>query len=143
MNINERLQEIAKAKRTLKFYPVSDVKWLYNTVKHLQEWKEAKERMDSALNVHVKTQSKKVKHLFPLENTAGYGQLCDMVLKQQKRIEELEATAKRQVQETANYYENLIAEINMNNRIHLEEQVRHRMIIAGCGKKAPYMDLDD
>lgn len=28
----------------------------------------------------VKEQSKKVKHLFPLENTVGYGQLCDKVL---------------------------------------------------------------
>jgi hypothetical protein len=28
----------------------------------------------------VKEQSKQVKHLFPLENTVGYGQLCDKVL---------------------------------------------------------------
>ncbi|WP_191557311.1 hypothetical protein [Metabacillus idriensis] len=27
--------------------------------------------------------------------------------------------------------------------IHLEEQVHQSIIIAGCGKKAPYMDLDD
>ncbi|MEB6550159.1 hypothetical protein MXL46_13775 [Heyndrickxia sporothermodurans] len=28
----------------------------------------------------VKEQSKKIKHLFPLENIVGYGQLCDKVL---------------------------------------------------------------
>ena len=35
----------------------------------------------------VREQSKKVKYLFPLETTAGYGQLCDKVIEQQKEID--------------------------------------------------------
>ena len=46
-------------------------------------------RIYKVVDEHVKEQSKKVKHLFPLENTAGYGQLCDKVLELERKIEAL------------------------------------------------------
>lgn len=52
--LNEQRKEIEHLKETLRIYKVSDA--------------------------FVKEQSKKVKHLFPLENTVGYGQLCDKVI---------------------------------------------------------------
>lgn len=45
-----------------------------------------KENLDKNVKVIVRDQAKKVKHLFPLENTAGYGQLCDKLLKFEKAL---------------------------------------------------------
>ena len=53
------------------------------------------ERLKNQIHVYkvtdefVREQSKKVKHLFPLENVAGYGQLCDLVVVQDKEIKRL------------------------------------------------------
>ncbi|MGG3803144.1 hypothetical protein [Metabacillus fastidiosus] len=52
----------------------------------LTEYEQEIERLNETVRIYkvsdefVKEQSKKVKHLFPLENTVGYGQLCDKVL---------------------------------------------------------------
>lgn len=53
-----------------------NLKHAIETLKHQQETI----RIYKAVDEFVKEQSKKVKHLFPLENTVGYGQLCDKVL---------------------------------------------------------------
>ncbi|MGE7114747.1 hypothetical protein [Lysinibacillus sp. NPDC047702] len=50
------------------------------------------ERLNNQIHVYkvtdefVREQSKKVKHFFPLENVAGYGQLCDLVVEQEKKM---------------------------------------------------------
>lgn len=54
--------------------------WLIEQSKKVEHLEETV-RIYKVVDEYVKEQSKKVKHLFPLENTAGYGQLCDMVLK--------------------------------------------------------------
>lgn len=46
-------------------------------------------RIYKASDEIVREQAKKVKHLFPLENTAGYGQLCDLVVKLSKENAEM------------------------------------------------------
>jgi hypothetical protein len=55
---------------------VEDYKWMIQTIERLEETVRIYKVSDDI----VKEQSKKVKHLFPLENTVGYGQLCDKVL---------------------------------------------------------------
>lgn len=53
------------------------------------------ERLNNQIHVYkvtdefVREQSKKVKHLFSLDNVAGYGQLCDLVVEQDKEIKRL------------------------------------------------------
>ena len=51
----------------------------------------------------VKEQAKKVKHLFPLENTPGYGQLCDLVVEQVQQIESLQKENER-LREALEFY---------------------------------------
>ena len=57
-----------------------EIEKLQKEIEKLQDTIRFKKNVDKATNSLIKEQSKKVKHLFPLENTAGYGQLCDKVL---------------------------------------------------------------
>ena len=45
-----------------------------------------KERIYDIADKYVIEQSKKVKHLFPQENRAGYGQLCDKILELENEL---------------------------------------------------------
>lgn len=59
------------------------IHWGSEQQKEIQELRDKisfKETTMIATNSLIREQSKKVKHLFPLENVAGYGQLCDKVL---------------------------------------------------------------
>jgi hypothetical protein len=58
----------------------------FDYVRHLEETV----RIYKVSDEIVKDQSKKVKHLFPMENTAGYGQLCDLVLSLERRLQNQE-----------------------------------------------------
>lgn len=53
-----------------------NLKHAIDTLKHQQDTI----RMYKVVDGFIKKESKKVKHIFPLENTAGYGQLCDKVI---------------------------------------------------------------
>ncbi|MGE8079046.1 hypothetical protein [Peribacillus loiseleuriae] len=56
-----------------------DIDWLISQAEKAERLEETV-RIYKVSDEYVKEQSKKVKHLFPLENTVGYGQLCDKVL---------------------------------------------------------------
>lgn len=51
-------------------------------------------RIYKVVDGFVKEESKKVKHIFPLENTAGYGQLCDKVVAYEKAFKAVESALK-------------------------------------------------
>lgn len=56
-----------------------DINWLIEQAEkaaHLEETV----RIYKLSDEHVREQAKKVRHLFPLDNIPGYGQLCDKVL---------------------------------------------------------------
>lgn len=55
-------------------------------ITELKEKLKYKEILDKNVKSLVNDQAKKVKRLFPLENTPGYGQLCDKVLEYEKII---------------------------------------------------------
>lgn len=61
-------------------------------IEQLKEKLQAKELLDKNTKTIIKQYAKKVKHLFPLENTAGYGQLCDLVLRFEKALKEIQET---------------------------------------------------
>lgn len=59
---------------------------IYGLQETLRQEQQLNQKYEEKLRIYklsdelVKEQSKKVKHLFPLENTVGYGQLCEKVL---------------------------------------------------------------
>lgn len=59
-----------------KYLQIVNLSELQNEVEHLKKTVNIYELVDD----YVKKQSERVRHLFPLENTVGYGQLCDKVL---------------------------------------------------------------
>lgn len=59
------------------------------TVQKQIEYYEDKVRIYNVVDEFVKEQSRKIKHLFPLENIVGYGQLCDKVLELERKVGEL------------------------------------------------------
>jgi hypothetical protein len=61
-------------------------------IEQLKEKLQVKEILDKNTKVIIRQYAKKVKHLFPLENMAGYGQLCELVLHFEKALEEIIAT---------------------------------------------------
>jgi hypothetical protein len=58
---------------------IEEMDWLVEQAEKAEQLEETV-RIYKVVDEHVKEQSKKVKHIFPLENTVGYGQLCDKVL---------------------------------------------------------------
>ncbi|MEK3955650.1 hypothetical protein [Psychrobacillus sp. FSL K6-1464] len=60
----------------------------------LQKQIEYREDQEILYKISVSKEAKKVKHLFPLENTAGYGQLCDMLLAYEQTLAEIERVLK-------------------------------------------------
>lgn len=72
-----------------KWLPYVDAVGLVEENEKLKEKISMNERMQKFTNAHIKEQSKKVKHLFPLENTAGYGQLCDKLLQYEKVLKDI------------------------------------------------------
>ncbi|MFS0784757.1 hypothetical protein [Bacillus sp. 1P06AnD] len=59
-----------------KYLQLVDLSEQQKEIEHLKETV----RVYKVCDEFTKEHSKKVKHLFPLENTVGYGQLCDKVL---------------------------------------------------------------
>ncbi|ARK32145.1 hypothetical protein [Halalkalibacter krulwichiae] len=58
---------------------IEERQWFIKQAEKVEELEETV-RIYKLSDELVKEQSNKVKHLFPLENTVGYGQLCDKVL---------------------------------------------------------------
>lgn len=58
-------------------------------IEQLKEKLQAKDMLIRNEKTIVRQHAKKVKHLFPLERTAGYGQLCELVLHFEKALEEI------------------------------------------------------
>lgn len=58
-------------------------------IKSLKDKLSTKEVVEKATNSLIREQSRKIKHLFPLEDVAGYGQLCDKVLKYEKALKDI------------------------------------------------------
>lgn len=69
---------------------LKELKNVVNEIDYLKETVRIYKVCDELTREH----SKKVKHVFPLENTAGYGQLCDKVVEQEKEIELLKDFAR-------------------------------------------------
>ncbi|MFY0519359.1 hypothetical protein ACOMCU_16250 [Lysinibacillus sp. UGB7] len=65
---------------------IVNLKHVIETLKHQQEIIHMYKVVDELL----KDERKKVKHIFPLENTAGYGQLCDKVVAYDNVLGEIE-----------------------------------------------------
>lgn len=66
-----------------------DFKWMYETILQLQEKIERMELLQKNCDALTRHFAKDVKHLFPLENMPGYGQLCERVLEQKEEIDRL------------------------------------------------------
>jgi FtsZ-binding cell division protein ZapB len=101
VGLSSDIQELKKENEQLKAYHM-EVKGfidkneeLNEEIVQLKEKLQAKEMLDKNVKILVRQQAKKVKHLFPLENIAGYGQLCDKVLEQEKEIEYLQNELKK------------------------------------------------
>ena len=62
-------------------------------IEQLKDELELKEIFEKGVKVLMKDFSKKVEHLFPLEDNIWYGKLCDKVLEQQKIIDLYEELA--------------------------------------------------
>ena len=72
-----------------------DIDWLIEQAEKAEKQQMEIDHLKETVRIYkasdelVREQSKKVKHLFPLETTAGYGQLCDKVIEQQKEIDRM------------------------------------------------------
>jgi aspartate oxidase len=72
-----------------KEYEIMERMFLVNTILKLQEKIERMETLQKNCDSLTRHFAKDVKHLFPLENTPGYGQLCERVLEQKEEIDRL------------------------------------------------------
>ncbi|MGE6379572.1 hypothetical protein [Peribacillus muralis] len=103
--------EIERAEEYDVYFEPSTVKGIVDVVEEQQmEIEQLKEtlRICKLSDELVKEQSRRVKHLFPFENTAGYGQLCDRVLAHQKDYEELKKSFKYQTDSAVRGWEKVI-----------------------------------
>lgn len=56
--------------------------------KHLQDWREAKERIDDVTRSWWHEETAKIKHIFPLENSPGIGQIVERLLLKESHLQD-------------------------------------------------------
>lgn len=56
--------------------------------KHLQDWREAKERIDDVTRSWWHEETAKIKHIFPFENSPGIGQIVERLLLKESHLQD-------------------------------------------------------
>ncbi|NGP58794.1 hypothetical protein FLT15_10565 [Paenibacillus thiaminolyticus] len=87
MDIEAGLLDSADHQKDLKQMR-EEIERLKGKNKHLQEWREAKERIDDVSHVWWHEETAKIKHLFPLENSPGIGQIVEMLLLKETQLQD-------------------------------------------------------
>ncbi|NGP58175.1 hypothetical protein FLT15_07150 [Paenibacillus thiaminolyticus] len=87
MDIEARLLDSADHQKDLEQMR-EEIERLKGKNKHLQEWREAKERIDDVSHVWWHEETAKIKHLFPLENSPGIGQIVARLLLKESQLQD-------------------------------------------------------